>query len=121
MYTIRVEGDFAAAHFLKHYHGKCENFHGHNYKVRAYAEGATLDAGGMLYDFAELKKTMREVLGELDHTLLNENPHFREREPSAELIASHIFKTMKSRIPNCPLSKVDVFETDRNMAGYQPD
>ena len=121
MYTIRVEGSFAAAHFLKHYHGKCENFHGHNYRVRAFAQGDTLDEGGMLYDFVKLKALLREVLGELDHSLLNENPKFKEREPSAELIAAHIFQAMKTRGPACPLSKVEVFETPLNMAAYQPD
>ena len=120
MYTVRVEGEFAAAHFLKHYHGKCENFHGHNYRVRAYVEGDTLDEGGMLYDFVALKKALRAVLEELDHSLLNENPLYQEREPSAELIATHIFNAMKKRIPDCPLSQVEVFETPRNMAAYRP-
>ena len=55
MYEVRVEADFAAAHFLRDYHGKCENVHGHNYKVYAHVRGAELDAGGMLFDFAVLK------------------------------------------------------------------
>ena len=121
MYTIRVEGEFATAHFLKQYHGKCENLHGHNYKVRAFVQGKILDKGGMLYDFAELRRLLKEVLGELDHTLLNENSHFTEPEPSAELIATHIFNAMKARRPDCPLNRVEVFETPRSMAAYQPD
>ena len=48
MFEVRVEADFAAAHFLQDYHGKCENLHGHNYKVYAHAKGNELDAGGML-------------------------------------------------------------------------
>nr|MDA8410150.1 6-carboxytetrahydropterin synthase [Treponema sp.] len=55
MYYVRVEADFAAAHFLSHYHGKCERLHGHNYRVRAWARGAGLGDGGMVLDFGELK------------------------------------------------------------------
>ena len=56
MYTVRVEAGFSAAHFLSGYRGKCENLHGHNYRVRAYARGADLDESGMLLDFGLLKK-----------------------------------------------------------------
>ena len=61
MYEVRVEADFAAAHFLKDYHGKCENLHGHNYKVYAHVRGDRLDEGGMLLDFTELKSSLRKV------------------------------------------------------------
>jgi len=56
MYQARVESEFSAAHFLSHYHGKCERLHGHNYRVRLWAKGEKLDAGGMLADFTLLKK-----------------------------------------------------------------
>ena len=61
MYEVRVEADFAAAHFLKDYHGKCENLHGHNYKVYVHVRGEVLDNGGMLMDFSILKKNLREI------------------------------------------------------------
>ena len=62
MYTARVEAGFAAAHFLAHYHGKCERLHGHNYRVRVTARGSKLDEGGMLVDFGVLKSALRGIL-----------------------------------------------------------
>ncbi len=121
MFSIRVEDTFAAAHYLVNYHGKCENLHGHNYRVRVFARGAVLDEGGMLLDFGVLKKSLKSVLEELDHSLLNENDKYGEKEPSAELISFHIYKRLKTIIPDCPVSRVEVFETEKNMAAYIPD
>jgi 6-pyruvoyltetrahydropterin/6-carboxytetrahydropterin synthase len=119
MYTVRVESDFAAAHFLTHYRGKCERLHGHNYKVRAYARGPSLDEGGMLLDFGALKGALREVLGGLDHSLLNEERFFAD-DPSAERIAEFIFRGLAERLPGAPLHAVEVFETETSMARYEP-
>ncbi len=121
MFQVRVEDNFAAAHFLVNYHGKCENLHGHNYRVRVFAEGRELDEGGMLLDFGVLKKKLKEVLDKIDHSLLNENKYFNEHEPSAELIAFHIYKSLKAELPGAPVSRVEVFETEKNMAAYIPD
>lgn len=95
MFEVRVEADFAAAHFLKDYHGKCENLHGHNYAVFAHAKGTELDDGGMLLDFGILKTALRNVCKKLDHTNLNDlqengNLVFKQN-PSAERIAKWIF------------------------------
>ncbi len=121
MFQVRIEDNFAAAHYLVNFHGKCENLHGHNYRVRVFAEGGDLDEGGMLIDFGVLKKTLKTVLERIDHSLLNDNEHFTEREPSAELIAFHIYKDLKKEMPEAPISRVEVFETDKNMAAYIPD
>lgn len=121
MFQVRVEDNFAAAHFLVNYHGKCENLHGHNYRVRVFAEGTELDEGGMLLDFGVLKKTLKKVLDRIDHSLLNENKAFTEIEPSAELIAFHIYKSLKAEMPDAPICRVEVFETEKNMAAYIPD
>ena len=120
VFTVRVEASFAAAHFLTHYHGKCERLHGHNYLVRAYAQGQELDEGGMLLDFGALKGALREVLGALDHSLLNDIPEF-SGDPSAERIAAWIFHRLSILLPGAPLSAVEVFETDTSMARYEPD
>ena len=119
MYYIRVEADFAAAHYLSHYEGKCERLHGHNYKVRAIARAATLGPGGMLLDFGELKDALRAALAALDHSLLNDEPAF-EGDPSAERIAEFVFKALALRLPDAPLHAVEVFETDTSMARYEP-
>jgi 6-pyruvoyltetrahydropterin/6-carboxytetrahydropterin synthase len=119
MYLVRVEAGFAAAHFLRHYKGKCERLHGHNYKVRAWAKGASLDEGGMLLDFGELKSALREVIEGLDHSLLNDIPGFLD-DPSAERIAEYVFKGIAKLLPGAPLSAVEVFETETSMARYEP-
>ena len=90
MFEVRVTADFAAAHFLKDYNGKCENLHGHNYKVYAHVRGPKLNEGGMLLDFSKLKYALREVCKQLDHTNLNDLPVF-EQNPSAERIAMYIY------------------------------
>ena len=120
MYHVRVEADFAAAHFLSHYHGKCERLHGHNYRVRAWAKALELGEGGMILDFGELKSALRQVVGELDHRNLNEFPVFRD-DPSAERIARHVFDGILALLPGAPLEAVEVFETPTSMARYERD
>jgi 6-pyruvoyltetrahydropterin/6-carboxytetrahydropterin synthase len=121
MYTVRIEGSFAAAHFLTRYHGKCEKLHGHNYKVFVTASGPTLDEGGMLLDFGLMKAALREVLGEVDHTSLNDHHAFSDGCPSAERIAQFVYEKMHAAMPHANLALVEVFETDRNRATYAPD
>lgn len=120
MYRARVEAWFAAAHRLTHYNGKCERLHGHNYRVRLWVSGAHLGEGGMLVDFGALKSALGKVLAGLDHSDLNEIAEFRQ-DPSAERIAEYIFRAVKTEAPDLPVSAVDVFETDVNMARYEPE
>ncbi len=119
MYEARVEAGFAAAHRLVHYNGKCERFHGHNYKVRLWARGPELGEGGMLVDFGLLKSALAEVLSQLDHRDLNEIASFKD-DPSAERIARHIFEAVIQAHPELLVSAVEVFETDSSMARYSP-
>lgn len=121
MFRLKVEEGFAAAHFIKEYHGKCENLHGHNYKVFLYVEGDKPGKGGMLVDFGILKDVLRKVLKGLDHTLLNELPAFSEKEPSAEYIAEYIWLEVSKIMPDVRVSQVEVFETDKNSASFIPD
>jgi 6-pyruvoyltetrahydropterin/6-carboxytetrahydropterin synthase len=123
MYHVRVEAEFSAAHFVRDYQGKCEQLHGHNYRVRLWARGTGLDENGMLADFTVLKKALRTVCAVLDHTSLNDNSAF-DGSPSAERIARHIFlETGKLLSPKegAMIRAVDVFETRANMARYEPD
>ena len=123
MYEVRVEADFAAAHFLRDYHGKCENLHGHNYKVYAHVRGSNLDEGGMLLDFTQIKKTLRNVCELLDHKNLNDFDFF-DQNPSAERIATFIAGKILESIPELKdkngthLHAIDVFETETSRARY---
>jgi 6-pyruvoyltetrahydropterin/6-carboxytetrahydropterin synthase len=128
MFQVRVKADFAAAHFLRDYHGKCERLHGHNYKVYAHVQGKILDEGGMLLDFTELKKALKTVCEKLDHTNLNDIAFFGQN-PSAERIAMYIYNGIIELIPQLKktdgdgayLYAIDVFETDNNRARYLPE
>ena len=122
MYTVCVEDWFAAAHYLRNYHGKCENPHGHNYRVKVYVSGKNLDKGGMLIDFSVLKKHLKSVLETLDHHDLNSTPFFKEQEPSAENISRYIFDSLKALLPSgVHMAGVEVFETEKNSVLYQED
>ena len=130
MFEVRVTADFAAAHFLRDYNGKCENLHGHNYKVYAHVKGPKLNEGGMLLDFTKLKEALRAVCKQLDHTNLNDLPVF-DQNPSAERIAMYIYDGIISYLQNDGIDLsysegktepalycVDVFETDTSRARY---
>ena len=121
MYTVRVQAGFAAAHFLAHYHGKCERLHGHNYRVRVTASGASLDDGGMLVDFGVLKSALNGILSELDHTSLNDHPAFSDGNPSTERIAAFVGGRMVAAVPGARITLVEVFETDANRATWSPE
>ena len=125
MYKARVELEFSAAHFLSHYRGKCENLHGHNYKVRLWVKGRELDQGGMLADFSLLKKALKAAIEPLDHSNLNDMEIFKN-DPSAERIACFIFEKAREKLPELGVDSsllyaVDVFESARSMARYSPN
>ena len=48
MFQVSVEETFSAGHALRGYKGKCENVHGHNYRVQITLEGPELDNIGLL-------------------------------------------------------------------------
>jgi len=124
MYEVSVDETFAAGHALRGYKGKCENTHGHNYKVRVTLSGKELDSTGLLYDFVELKRVIGGVIRSLDHRFLNEFPPFDSINPSAENIARYIYdqasKQMKQAPNGAGISSITVWETDVTAATYRP-
>jgi 6-pyruvoyltetrahydropterin/6-carboxytetrahydropterin synthase len=126
MFEVSVEAGFAAAHQLRNYRGKCENLHGHNYKVRVTVQGQELNSIGLLADFTELKAALREISESLDHKFLNEIPPFTEINPSAENVAKYICDRLQvslreggSEVP-VTIAEVKVWETDTSTATYRP-
>jgi 6-pyruvoyltetrahydropterin/6-carboxytetrahydropterin synthase len=123
MYEISVDTTFAAAHNLRNYYGKCEDLHGHNYKVRVVVEGPELDSTGLLYDFVHLKKVIEGIIGSLDHKYLNELAPFDTLNPSAENIARHIYdETSKQLLKSSNATRVagvTIWETDTSAATYR--
>jgi len=89
MFQVSVEETFSAGHALRGYRGKCENVHGHNYRVRVTLEGPQLDSIGLLVDFTQLKQVIREIMGRLDHQFMNDLEPFKTVNPSAENLAKY--------------------------------
>ena len=122
MFEISVEETFSSGHALRGYRGKCENPHGHNYKVRVCLAGAELNAIGLLYDFKDLKASIRQETERLDHQYLNDLEPFREINPSAENLARFLFERLReqmgSQAPGIQVKSVTVYETDTTAAVY---
>lgn len=116
MFEVRVETSFSSAHHLLNYKGKCENMHGHNWKVEVSLKGETLDKSNILVDFKVLKKTVNEIIEYLDHKDINELPEFKGVSPSSEIIAKYIYEQAQKIFPN--VSKVSVYETPTSCATY---
>ena len=122
MYHLEVEESFAAAHQLREYRGACENLHGHNWRVRLSVCGNGLDRLGMLVDFGELKRLLRDALARFDHRFLNDVAPFDRMNPTSENLARHFVETIGPRLPpNARVSEVAVWESDRSAARYRPE
>ncbi len=124
MYEVSVEATFAAAHSLRGYKGKCEELHGHNYRVQLVVAGEGLDQVGLLQDFTILKHALRTVIGKLDHKHLNELSPFDKLNPSAENLArfihDEIAKQLAGQLGEGSLAGVTVWETETAAATYRP-
>ena len=122
MFEVSIDYSFSAGHALRNYKGKCENTHGHNYKVRVSVEGEELDATGLLLDFVDLRSAVRGIVDRLDHQFLNEVPPFDELNPSAENIARYFSQELEPRVNQngARLQAVTVWETDTSFATYRP-
>lgn len=124
MFEVTVEAGFSSGHYLRNYQGKCENPHGHNYKVFVTLVGAELDEAGLLLDFKLLKQVMRPVVDRLDHQMINDLPPFdRELNPSAENLARYFFEQTSDQLRTMTGGRVRVkdctlYETDTSFARY---
>ena len=119
MYYLQVEDDFASAHQLREYRGKCENLHGHNWRVRVKVKGPRLDKTGMLIDFGILKKLVKELMDGLDHKFLNETPPFDVINPTSENLARHLFGEMARLLPEGVVPhEITVWESEKSAAVY---
>lgn len=121
MYKISISSDFSSAHTLRGYKGKCENLHGHNWKVEVSVYSNKLDKLGMVMDFKDLKKTTYAILDELDHKNLNDLPYFKKVNPTSENIAKYIYDKISFQLSAFGHQlKITVWESDTSRATYKP-
>jgi 6-pyruvoyltetrahydropterin/6-carboxytetrahydropterin synthase len=120
MYELQIITQFAAAHQLRNFQGKCEKLHGHNWRIEVFVEGEKLNDAGLLIDFKEVKDATHRILEELDHSFLNELPQFKDQNPSSENIAAYIFTRLSNELnhANIKVSKVTAWESDSASSSY---
>ena len=116
MYEVEVWLDFSSAHHLKGYRGKCEDVHGHNWKVTVAIASEDLDDIGIVVDFKVLKKKLNDVLKRLDHKDLNELPAFKKKNPTSENLAKYIYDELRKK--RLKASRVSVWESHNSKATY---
>ena len=143
MFQVSVDEEFAAGHALRGYRGKCENPHGHNYKVRVTLQGESLNKIGLLYDFVDLKEAIHSSIRKLDHQYMNDVPPFDVLNPSAENLAKYFYEQISWLLAEyaarpaknagedsgkqaepaalCQVSRVTVWETGTTTATYFAD
>ncbi len=127
MFELKVKTRFAGAHQLTMVGQKCENLHGHNWHVEVCVSGPELNSAGVLADFGDIKRAVRQVVdGELDHKFLNELDMFKQQQPTSERIAVYIAQQvqaiLETTIPeNVRVSKVMAWESDNACATYYPE
>ncbi|MBI4683576.1 MAG: 6-carboxytetrahydropterin synthase QueD [Nitrospirae bacterium] len=120
MFELMVETTFSAAHQLRGYKGKCEQMHGHNWKVQVHVLAERLNDIDIAIDFHDLKKLQNEILEPLDHSFLNDIFPFTEKNPSSENVAKWIYDSMNKKLQNehVQMSAVTVWESDSASATY---
>ena len=122
MFEVSVSLAFSAARRLPGCPGDSRRLHGHNWRVVVLVRASELDVIGMVADFRTIKEETRKVIAELDHTLINDHPDFRDSDPSSEALARWIFKRLRPALDagNHRLHAVEVWETDNSGARYEP-
>ncbi len=124
MFELTVKTHFAAAHQLKMVAEKCENLHGHNWKIDVTVAGNELNEAGVIIDFGELKIFIEEIMNELDHKFLNELEFFKDGNPSSENVAVHIAqrlqKSLDKHSPAIRVASIAAWESDNACAKYFP-
>ena len=119
MFEVAVVMDFSAAHNLRGYKGKCEDLHGHNWKVEVTLKASRTDKIGMVEDFGAIRACLEAVLDILDHKYLNDLAPFKKVNPTSENIAQWIFRQMARKVRRgLEVVRVKVWETEKSSASY---
>jgi 6-pyruvoyltetrahydropterin/6-carboxytetrahydropterin synthase len=120
MYEVTAALVISASHHLRGYQGKCENVHGHNYRIEATVAAGELDGTGLAVDFKVLKEHLHKVAGKFDHTDLNRHGEFQRVNPSSENLARVVFSGLKESMRGLPVKvvRVSVWESEGSYVTY---
>lgn len=121
MYEVTIIKSFSAAHLLAEIGGKCEELHGHNFKVEVTLGAPELNSEGILIDFRLVKKWLKDILDQMDHQHLNDLAFFKGKNPSSENIACFVYKEMQVRVTEVKVLRVKVWESDTAAVTYIGD
>ena len=122
MYEVMIEEEFSAAHALRGYRGKCENMHGHNWKVQVVVAGKTLDRNGLLCDFHVIERDIDAVIARFNNADLNATPPFDRINPTAERVAEHIGEEVRRKLPaRVKMRRTTVSEAPGCKASFVPN
>jgi 6-pyruvoyltetrahydropterin/6-carboxytetrahydropterin synthase len=120
MYEVSIKAQFSGAHLLRNYAGVCEQLHGHNWYITVSVRAEKLNDIGITIDFKDLKKSLYELLEQVDHKFLNEVAPFDQINPSAENLARWLYQGLSGRVNREALkvSRVTVWESESCAAAY---
>ncbi|MCL1865603.1 MAG: 6-carboxytetrahydropterin synthase QueD [Spirochaetes bacterium] len=125
MFVLTVEDYFSSAHQLRGYKGKCENIHGHNWRVILNVQGEVLNEIGLIIDFTELKDILKKIISYLDHKNLNEIEPFVAINPSSENIAEFIAVKVQEEInkinAGINVESVTIWESHTSRCTFYPN
>lgn len=120
MYYISKDLTLSCAHYIRGHRGGCEKTHGHNYRLRITLRAEKLNDMGMIMDFKDLEKSMKEIFQPYDHAMLNEVPPFDEQNPTAENMARYFYERLSTYMKHsgAVVDRVEIFENDSSSATY---
>ena len=103
--------------------GKCNHphGHGHNYVLEVTVRSEIDPNSGMIMNLKDLKHIIDElILSDVDHKHLNlDVPEFKDKNPTAEMIALVFWKRLEKNLPERFLFEVKIHETENNVAFYR--
>ena len=118
MFELSIKDTIASAHFLPGYSGMCKDLHGHTWKIEVVIANEKLNKIGMVVDFVELKKTLKDFLKPIDHVCLNDLAYFKKNNPTTENIAKYIYDNFQGKIKPLEIKRVQVWESETSSVTY---
>ena len=99
MYSLNVRDHFMVAHsFRGEAFGPARNLHGATYVVDATFRRPELDPDGLVVDIGRASTQLKKVLDDLNYRNLDEEPAFRGRNTTTEILAREVFDRLARAI-----------------------